>query len=184
MSRNAQTTSSEYQVVFTENNRGTIHTPFFHNAYLREEPLEVSFSELYKGMFSFGKWAVVQFLIKSDDVNEAIEMAKDRLELILANGYPDRLKDILVVTGFRYGEKNEKTPYTLSFMENTHHQNQFTASSYKMKEGDLLRHCSDGDGWGFWYAVDKNGNRISSRLKGDIFLSALSDGEIKALTQN
>ena len=168
----------KYQVIIKEENRGTIITPFFHEVYNKNEVLEVNFNEIYKGMFSFAKYNVVQFNIKADNIETAIEMAKDRLDDIFKNGYPKK-NEIVVVTGYMYDENNNKKTYNLSFMENTHLRNQFTASSYKTKIGDLLKYETDGDGWGFWYAVDENGKRLSDRLKGGIFTSCLSDGIIK-----
>ena len=161
-----------------DKNRGTIITPFFHEVYGETEVLEVNFREIYKGVFSFAKYGVIQFNIKADNIETAVEMAKDRLDDIFKNGYPKK-NDIVVVTGFRYDENNNKKPYNLSFMENTHLHNQFTANSYKTKGGDLLKYDRDGDGWGFWYVVDENGKRVSDRLKGGIFLGYLSDGVIK-----
>ncbi len=173
--------SKEYQVNFKDENRGSIITPFFHEVYGNSEILEVSFNEIYKGMFSFATYGVIQFNIKADNIKDAIEMAKDRLNNILQNGYPKR-NDIVVVTDFIYDENNNKIPYNLSFMENTHIRNQFTPNSYKTKVGDLLKYDMDGDGWGFWYAVDENGKRISDRLKGGIFIGYLSDGVIKKIS--
>jgi hypothetical protein len=169
---------NDYKVLSKGDNRGTIITPFFHNVYNNSEILEVNFSELYKGMFSFAKYGVIQFNIKSDNVEDAITLAKNRLNVIFKNGYPNK-KDIVVVTGFRYDENNNKNTYNLSFMENTHNNNRFTENSYKTKKGDLLKYDQDGDGFGFWYVVDKNGKRLSERLKGGIFIGYLSDGVIQ-----
>lgn len=170
--------NNKYEVNFKEENRGSIITPFFHEVYGNREVLEVNFSKLYGGMFSFAKYGVIQFNLKADSIETAVEMAKDRLNTILQKGFPKR-NDIVVVSGFRYDENNNKKSYSLSFMENTHHQNQFTPNSYKTKPGDLLKYDTDGDGWGFWYAVDENGKRVSDRLKGGIFTGYLSDGVIK-----
>jgi hypothetical protein len=167
-----------YQIKIKEGNRGSIITPFSHEIYGKHEILEVNFNEIYKGMFSFARYGVIQFNIKSDNTETAIEMAKERLNHILRNGFPKR-DGIVVVSGFRYDENNNKKPYNLSFMENTHTQNQFTANSYKTKAGDLLRYDTDGDGYGFWYAVDIRGKRISGRLKGGILTSYLSDGVVE-----
>lgn len=167
---------NNYQVQFKENNKGSIITPFSHKCYGKDEILEVSFNELYKGSFSFARYGILQFLIKTDNVKDAVKLAKKRLDAIFKNGYPTK-NDIVVFSGFKYDEKdNKKIPYQLSFMENTHHQNQFTKSSFIVKVGDLLKYDCDGDGWGFWYAVDENGKRISARLKGSIFIGYCSDG--------
>jgi REP element-mobilizing transposase RayT len=165
------------RAIFLEENRGTIETPYYYQVYNKNEILQVNFSEIYKGCYSFWKYGIMQFNIKSDNINTAIEIAKDRISDIMANGYPKR-GDIVMVTGYRYDDNNTKIPHTLTFMENTHIRNQFTANTYKTKAGDLLKYDCDGDGWGFWYAVDENGKRTSDRLKAGIFIGYLSDGII------
>ena len=164
------------EVIYKEDGRGTIITPFFHEVYNKKERLEVNFSSLAKETFSFAKYGVIQFIIEADSLEKAVELAKDRINLLFPM-YPKQ-NEIIKVTGFKYNNENVKVPFELSFMENTHHQNQFTANSYKTKIGDLLRYDCDGDGWGFWYIVDDNGKRISERLKGKTFLGAISDGII------
>jgi len=170
-----------FEVKFDESkkNRGTIITPFTYVVYGYSTPiqLEVNFNELYEGAYSFAKYNVCQFIIKVDDVNKAIELAVERLKDIYKDGMPQK-KKVFRVTGIRYNDSNNKVTYTPSFMENTHIRNQFTESSYKTKEGDLLVHDTDGDGYGFWYAVDNDGKRISSRLKGSILNGLVCDGAI------
>jgi hypothetical protein len=169
---------SKYQVEFKEKNRGTIISPFSFNVNGENEIIKIDFWQLYEGLFSFVKYGLIQFDIKADDVKDAIELAKDRLDFVFENGYPKR-NDIVSVTGFMFDKNNTKKPFVLSFMEKTNSLNQFTESSYKTKPGDLLKYNGDGDGFGFWYIVDENGNRKSDRLKGDTFTSCLSDGIIK-----
>ncbi len=173
--------SKNYEVIFDGENKGKLITPYvFKNAWHREGiQIIVNFNELYEGMFSFAKYSIVDFNIKSDSVENAIEMAKNRLDDIFSDGCPNSNKDIFEVTGTKYDYNNNKVPYELKFMENTHLRNPFTKSSYVTKKGDLLKHDVDGDGWGFWYAVDKSGKRISDRLKGTIFVSSFSNGIIK-----
>lgn len=172
-------TKENYQVIIKEENRGTLITPYFHEVFGHpRQVLEVNFYEIHKGVFSFAKYNIVQFLIKADNLETAIQMAKNRLDDIFINGYPNR-NEFFVVSGYRYDNENFKKSYDLSFMENTHLYNQFTPSTYKLKIGDLLEYDTDGDGWGFWYAVDESGKRISNRLKGGIFIGYLSDGVIK-----
>lgn len=165
------------KVTFKEENRGTIITPYYHQVYGGSETLEVNFNQIYKGCYSFARYGVIQFNIEADDINTAVEMAKDRINDIMANGFPNE-RDVVVVSGYRYDESNNKIPYNLSFMENTHHLNQFTAKTYKADVGTFLKYDCDGDGWGFWYAVDESGKRISGRLKGGIFTGYSSDGVI------
>jgi hypothetical protein len=163
----------------SNNNKGTIITPFTYVVYGYAKPfqLEVNFNELYEGTYSFAKYNVCQFIIEADNINKAIELAVERLKDIYKNGMPQK-KQVFRVTGIKYNGSNDKVAYTPSFMENTHLRNQFTASSYKTKQGDLLVHDTDGDGYGFWYAVDNDGKIISSRLKGSILNGLVCDGVI------
>jgi len=177
--------TNEFKIEFNENdkNRGKIITPYYYEVYGYRNPiqLEVNFSELYKrpnsqtATYSFAKYGICQFTIKSDNINSAIELAIQRLKDIFKNGIPNR-NDKFIVSGFRYDETNKKVSYTPSFMENTHLRNQFTEDSFKTKKGDLLKHDTEGDGYDFWYAIDNDGKRISDRLKGSILIGFISDG--------
>lgn len=169
-----------FKVIFKEEeNRGTLICPFFYDSYGKQKFIEVNFSPLLysKGVFSFAQYGILQFTIKSDNIKDAIKMAKERIKIICKNGLPKQ-NDIVIVNDFRLLDDNTKKPYILSFMENTHHQNQFTPNSYITKKGDLLMYDRDGDGWGFWYAIDENKNRISGRLKGGTFFGYVSDGVV------
>ena len=152
-----------YKITFQEGNRGTILTPYIHNAYRNDEILEVNFRELYEGMFSFAKYGVLQFNIKANSIEEAIELAKVRLDNIFSNGDPNRIRENVIVSGFKYDENNNKIPYNPPLA----------------KIGDLLKYVGNNDGYGFWYIVDSNGKRISNEVKSGIFESLFADGVIK-----
>lgn len=178
---------NKYKVLKSDSDkdRGTIKTPYSYKEYYTLKQFEINYSLTYKGMYCFAKYGLMQFHIASDSLNKAIEMAKQRIDGIfnIENILPSN-SDIFEVSGFRYDENNIKKLYELSFMENTHMNNPFTSNSYKTKKGDLLKHDVDGDGWGFWYVVDENGNRISERLKGGIFIGYLSDGVLTKYNKN
>lgn len=170
----------DFEIKFdaSKNNRGTIITPYTYVVcgYPTPFQLEVNFNELYEGTYSFAKYNICQFIIKAENINNAIELAIERLKEIYKNGMPK--KKIFRVSGIRYDDCNNKITYTPSFMENTHLRNQFTESSYITEKGDLLMHDTDGDGYGFWYAVDNDGKRISSRLKGSILNALVCNGTL------
>ena len=174
---------SKFEIKFNKDdkNEGEIITPYKYKiiGYSDSFELKVRFRELYKGTYSFNEYNICQFIIKSRDINSAIKLAIERLKYIFKDGVAKRNSNkIFVVSGFQFDEKNTKKPYTPSFMENTHSMNQFTENSFKTKKGDLLKYDSDGDGYGFWYLVNKDGERISNRLKGSIFVGYISDGVI------
>ena len=159
--------------------RGKIFTPYTYNMRnSASTQLEINFHELYEGTYSFAKYGMCQFIIKSDDPLKAVELAIKRLKLIFKNGVPNSSKLKYEVSGFKLNEFNKKGLFTPSFWVNTHLQNKFTSDYYYAKKGDILLHDIDGDGWGFWYVVDANGNKLSSRLKGSILVGLLSDGVI------
>jgi hypothetical protein len=173
-----KTHQMDYKILFNTESSGTMTCPFFHNVYGKLENLELNFKEFYKGTYLFAKYGIIDFFVESKSIKGAIKLAKNRLNNILKNGYPNK-NDVVVFTGFKYDENNNKILFDLSLMENTHIANPFTKYSYKVKKGDLLKYDQDGDGWGFWYAVDKNGKIISDNLKGGIFTSYLSNGSIQ-----
>jgi hypothetical protein len=139
---------------------------------------EFSVQEIYKGCYSVSKYNLAQFLYRTEDEKKAMQYAKKHLKKLGKLDYSDR-NGIFVVTNYQYNEKGEKVIFTPSFMENTHTKNQFTAHTYKTNKGALLRYDGDGDGYGFWYEVDCNGNKISDRLKGQIFVGLFSSLAIK-----
>lgn len=176
-SKKADQIAKGFKITYDEKDkeRGTIHTPFFRSSYNNKvEPIDVTFYKLYQGMYSFG----YGFLIKAENTEKAIQLAIERLKIVYNRGAYNLYADTFIVTGFRLSRENIKVPYTPSFMENTHHQNQFTPDTFKTKKGDYLKFDRDGDGYGFWYAVNKEGKRISERLKGSIFSSLFFDNAI------
>ncbi len=171
----------EFKIKFDNDseNSGEIITPYTYKivGYSDSFELKVRFKELYKGTYSFDEYNICQFNIESDNIDSAIKLAIERLKYIFKDGIPQRNSDeIFVVSGFQYDKKNTKKPYTPSFMENTHSMNQFTENTFKTKKGDLLKYDRGGDGYGFWYLVNKNGEKISNRLKGSILVGYISDG--------
>jgi hypothetical protein len=185
----------KFKVEFNDDkNRGKIITPYTYMLYGYSNPftLEVNFNELYKCresladggmmMYSFAKYGICQFNVKSKNIKSAIESAIERLQDIYKDGIPNK-NDAFVVSGFRYNEDNKKVSYLPSFMEDTHIRNQFTKNSFTTKKGDILRYDDDGDGWGFWYAIDNDGKRVSTRLKGSILISYIADGVVVKKTE-
>jgi hypothetical protein len=68
---------------------------------------------------------------------------------------------------------NEKGQATLKICEQ-----KLNYLNYSKRTAGLLKYVGDNDGYGFWYAVDSNGKRISNDLKGGIFESLFADGII------
>jgi hypothetical protein len=171
---------TRFKVIFNDEKKGIIQTPFLRKIYNQNNILiNIKFSELYEGCYHFGEWNVLSFHIKTNDVKKAVKLAKNRLNYLfndLKLDFNTDNKKMFYFTGSRLDDQNNKNNFQLSFMENTHLQNQFTKDSYIVKKGAKLIYDCDGDGWGFWYEIDENNKRISDRLKGATLNGLLSDG--------